>query len=319
MAQIDTNTIIAARNRVLQSDEKIAKTIYDIRGEAMGDKEVHEHVEKAINDATRQFILENIDDDDDFDINLSDISFDDDDFKDDPDKEYDDDADKDPDEDSDEDPDEDSDGDRDEEEYDSEDEYNHEDDDAITSVDDDFASQASRISDEIRSMPPNKKARALISGVGHHFELSRADYLDTIDALYKSSIESGTHRDTYNLLTFIKFVNVKDLTAAFAFLDIPKTDLSEVFSLRSTSGYITVDGMFYKSTFNNDSILSWPWADLRPSVDVFKDCPFDNMLINKIAGRKILNLPGIDSERDSEIKSFMSSAAQAIKDANDVV
>ena len=161
-------------------------------------------------------------------------------------------------------------------------------------------------------------AASLIKSIGHFFEVGRVDYLDTIDALYKKSIDTGTHRDTYNLLTFVKFIGCSDLTAAFAFLDIPNTDLSEVFSHLSLSDdkYCTVDGIFYKSTFNNDSILTWPWRNLRPSIDVFRDCPYNNLQINKIAGRKILMLPGIDKTRESEISTFSSAAIEAIRKAN---
>ena len=74
--------------------------------------------------------------------------------------------------------------------------------------------------------------------------------------------------------------------------------------------------MFYKSTFNNDSILEWPWPDLRPSIDIFKECPFDNLEINKVAGRKILQIAGVDSTRASEIDSFSSSTIDAIRKAN---
>ena len=161
-------------------------------------------------------------------------------------------------------------------------------------------------------------AASLIKSIGHFFEVGRVDYLDTIDALYKKSIDTGTHRDTYNLLTFVKFIGCSDLTAAFAFLDIPNTDLSEVFSHLSLSDdkYCTVDGIFYKSTFNNDSILKWPWRNLRPSIDAFRDCPYNNLQINKVAGRKVLMLPGIDKTRESEISTFSSAAIEAIKKAN---
>ena len=72
---LDKNIIAAARNQVLQSDDNIAKMIKDVRGESMGDHEVHEHVEKAIAEATRNRILEAAGDDD-FDLNLDDDDLD---------------------------------------------------------------------------------------------------------------------------------------------------------------------------------------------------------------------------------------------------
>lgn len=298
---VDKSIIISARAEVLQNDPNIAKVIHDVRGEAMGDKEVHEHVEKAIAEATRNRILEAVDDDDnfdlgdDFDLGLDDDETDDNDGNDD----FDDD------------------------EFDGGDDESSADDDGLEA--DDFETSTldpdairAEVEASKRGGSTSSGARALIRSVGHFFELTRVDYLDTIDALYKKAIETGTHRDTYNLLTFIKFIGVKDLTAAFAFMDIPNTDLSEVFSHMSLSEntFITVDGMFYKSTFNNDSILEWPWPDLRPCIDIFKECPFDNLEINKVAGRKILQIAGVDSTRASEIDSFSSSTIDAIRKAN---
>lgn len=303
---LDKNIIAAARNQVLQSDDNIAKMIKDVRGESMGDHEVHEHVEKAIAEATRNRILEAAGDDD-FDLNLDDDDLD---------------LDLDLDFDSDNnssgeggDTDTDFDFDGDGEGADSGADGELEGDDFEDSTIDPEAIKAEV---EASTAAGSSVAASLIKSIGHFFEVGRVDYLDTIDALYKKSIDTGTHRDTYNLLTFVKFIGCSDLTAAFAFLDIPNTDLSEVFSHLSLSDdkYCTVDGIFYKSTFNNDSILKWPWRNLRPSIDAFRDCPYNNLQINKVAGRKVLMLPGIDKTRESEISTFSGAAIEAIKKAN---
>lgn len=302
---LDKNIIAAARNQVLQCDDNIAKMIKDVRGESMGDREVHEHVEKAIAEATRNRILEAAGDDD-FDLNLDDDDLD---------------LDLDLDFGSDDNSSGEGDGGTDFD-FDSDDEG------ADNRADgelegDDFGSsiidpEAIKAEVEASTTSGSSVAASLIKSIGHFFEVGRVDYLDTIDALYKKSIDTGTHRDTYNLLTFVKFIGCSDLTAAFAFLDIPNTDLSEVFSHLSLSDdkYCTVDGIFYKSTFNNDSILKWPWRNLRPSIDVFRDCPYNNLQINKVAGRKVLMLPGIDKTRESEISTFSSAAIEAIRKAN---
>ena len=299
---LDKNIIAAARNQVLQCDDNIAKMIKDVRGESMGDHEVHEHVEKAIAEATRNRILEAVGDDD-FDLNLGD-----------------DDLDLDLDFDSDN---------NSASEGDNDTDFDFDDDEGTDSgadgelEGDDFESsiidpEAIKAEVEASTASGSSVAASLIKSIGHFFEVGRVDYLDTIDALYKKSIDTGTHRDTYNLLTFVKFIGCSDLTAAFAFLDIPNTDLSEVFSHLSLSDdkYCIVDGIFYKSTFNNDSILTWPWRNLRPSIDAFRDCPYNNLQINKIAGRKILMLPGIDKTRESEISAFSGKAIEAIRKAN---
>ena len=302
---LDKNIIAAARNQVLQCDDNIAKMIKDVRGESMGDHEVHEHVEKAITEATRNRILEAVGDDD-FDLNLDDDDLD-------LDLDLDFDSDNNSSGEGDDDTDFDFDGD--DEGADSGTDGELEGDDFESSIIDPEAIKAEV---EASTASGSSVAASLIKSIGHFFEVGRVDYLDTIDALYKKSIDTGTHRDTYNLLTFVKFIGCSDLTAAFAFLDIPNTDLSEVFSHLSLSDdkYCTVDGIFYKSTFNNDSILTWPWRSLRPSIDVFRDCPYNNLQINKIAGRKILMLPGIDKTRESEISTFSGAAIEAIRKAN---
>ena len=302
---LDKNIIAAARNQVLQCDDNIAKMIKDVRGESMGDHEVHEHVEKAIAEATRNRILEAVGDDD-FDLNLDDDDLD-------LDLDLDFDSDNDSAGESDDDTDFDFDGD--DEGADNGTDGELEGDDFESSIIDPEAIKAEV---EASTASGSSVAASLIKSIGHFFEVGRVDYLDTIDALYKKSIDTGTHRDTYNLLTFVKLIGCSDLTAAFAFLDIPNTDLSEVFSHLSLSDdkYCTVDGIFYKSTFNNDSILTWPWRNLRPSIDVFRDCPYNNLQINKVAGRKILMLPGIDKTRESEISTFSGAAIEAIRKAN---
>lgn len=302
---LDKNIIAAARNQVLQCDDNIAKMIKDVRGESMGDHEVHEHVEKAITEATRNRILEAVEDDD-FDLNLDD---------DDLDLDLDLDFDSDNNDSSEGGDDTDFDFDGDDEGADSGADGELEGDDFESSIIDPEAIKAEV---EASTASGSSVAASLIKSIGHFFEVGRVDYLDTIDALYKKSIDTGTHRDTYNLLTFVKFIGCSDLTAAFAFLDIPNTDLSEVFSHLTLSDdkYCTVDGIFYKSTFNNDSILTWPWRNLRPSIDVFRDCPYNNLQINKVAGRKILMLPGIDKTRESEISTFSGAAIEAIRKAN---
>lgn len=302
---LDKNIIAAARNQVLQCDDNIAKMIKDVRGESMGDHEVHEHVEKAIAEATRNRILEAVEDDD-FDLNLDDDDLD-------LDLDLDFDSDNNSSGEGGDDTDFDFDGD--DEGADSGADGELEGDDFESSIIDPEAIKAEV---EASTASGSSVAASLIKSIGHFFEVGRVDYLDTIDALYKKSIDTGTHRDTYNLLTFVKFIGCSDLTAAFAFLDIPNTDLSEVFSHLSLSDdkYCTVDGIFYKSTFNNDSILTWPWRNLRPSIDVFRDCPYNNLQINKVAGRKILMLPGIDKTRESEISTFSGAAIEAIRKAN---
>lgn len=329
MEQDIKQIINAARHRVLLSDPEIAKVIKDVRGENMGDKEVYEHVNKILEAKTRMSILEaggsDADELDfgDFDDDFSDFDLDE------PSS-----SNKDKDKDNDNADDDSFDTRDDDDEYpdDEDNEENNNDDmgfgagkeeiEAFSSQDS-FVEDTETISRAVRGLKDKDtgkvtKASVLINTVGRTFGLTRVDYLDTIDALYKEAINTGTHRETFNLLTFIKFIGIKDVTAAFAFMDIPNTDLSEVFSdmTLNEKTYIVVDGCFYKSTFNNDSILNWPWRNLRPSIDVFKGCPFNNLDINRVAGRKILQIAGIDSAREAEIRDVSAKASSAITAAN---
>ena len=173
---LDKNIIAAARNQVLQCDDNIAKMIKDVRGESMGDHEVHEHVEKAIAEATRNRILEAVGDDD-FDLNLGD-----------------DDLDLDLDFDSDN---------NSASEGDNDTDFDFDDDEGADGEleGDDFESsiidpEAIKAEVEASTASGSSVAASLIKSIGHFFEVGRVDYLDTIDALYKKSIDTGTHRDT---------------------------------------------------------------------------------------------------------------------------
>ena len=182
---LDKNIIAAARNQVLQSDDNIAKMIKDVRGESMGDHEVHEHVEKAIAEATRNRILEAAGDDD-FDLNLDDDDLD---------------LDLDLDFDSDNNSSSEGDGgtdfdfgsDGDDEGADNGADGELEGDDFENSA---LDPEAIKAEVEASTASGSSVAAGLIKSIGHFFEVGRVDYLDTIDALYKKSIDTGTHRDT---------------------------------------------------------------------------------------------------------------------------
>ena len=72
------------------------------------------------------------------------------------------------------------------------------------------------------------------------------------------------------------------MTALFAYLDLPKADLHTW----DTSRVETMDGMFYKSTFNNDSICGWDVSSCLTFENMFRYCSFKHNVDNWDIGHK---------------------------------
>ena len=77
-----------------------------------------------------------------------------------------------------------------------------------------------------------------------------------------------------NILSKLDVSGVKDMTALFAFTNLPNIDLSSW-----DTGYVKkMEGMFYKSTFNNDSICKWDVSSCSDFKNMFLFCPFNQSL-----------------------------------------
>ena len=74
-----------------------------------------------------------------------------------------------------------------------------------------------------------------------------------VESWYKKAVSKGMNKDEVTSLYFLDTSNVKNMTALFAFTNVPDIDISSW----NTSNVKFMEGMFYKSTFNNKSILNW--------------------------------------------------------------
>lgn len=313
MAKLNIEQIQAVRNKVLLSDENVANTIHDIRGEKAGDKEIYEHVEKAIRQGMIAAIRESgdfdeDDDDEDFDFNFDGESSTSTDGE--TETETGTDIDKENDDDDDE----------------SLTDFGGEDDgnDLAGSY---TAQEVEKTAEDIEKIKSDiitkgglyeaGAVRRMIETTHVTFECRKSDYQDIIDRLYQEAIDKGNHRDTYNVLSFIKFMSAAttpDFTAAFAFLDIPNTDLSEVFSeMAGGNQIIRCDGFFFNSTFNNDSVLAWPWTKIKYSNEMFTGCPYSNLEINDIAHRRILKVNGVSKTTSGHITAASAKIDAILK------
>lgn len=73
---------------------------------------------------------------------------------------------------------------------------------------------------------------------------------------------------------------VKDMSALFAFTNIPNIDLSSW----DTSGVENMEGMFYRSTFNNDSIEEWDVSSCINFRNMFVGCRFSGSIDEWVPG-----------------------------------
>lgn len=76
---------------------------------------------------------------------------------------------------------------------------------------------------------------------------------NVVNIWYDLACQDGTNKDDITFLYFLDTSNVDNMTALFAFANVPNLDLSTW----DTSNVKYMEGMFYKSTFNNPSIEKW--------------------------------------------------------------
>ena len=76
---------------------------------------------------------------------------------------------------------------------------------------------------------------------------------NVVNIWYDLACQNGSNKDDVTFLYFLDTSNVTNMTALFAFANVPNLDLSSW----DTSNVKYMEGMFYKSTFNNPSIENW--------------------------------------------------------------
>jgi MoxR-like ATPase len=91
------------------------------------------------------------------------------------------------------------------------------------------------------------------------------------DMLLKGELEGMTTQDVELPYSIFNVTDVKNFCAVFAFKDLPNVDLSGW----NVSNGTVFDGMFYKSTFNNDSIREWELSSAESVKNMFVASDFD--------------------------------------------
>ena len=94
---------------------------------------------------------------------------------------------------------------------------------------------------------------------------------DFYDMVEEEHTNEMTHR---SILRKLDVSGITNMTALFAFTNLPNIDLSSW----NTGMVKTMEGMFYKSTFNNDSICEWDVSSCKDFKNMFLFCPFNQSL-----------------------------------------
>lgn len=154
---------------------------------------------------------------------------------------------------------------------------------------------------------------------------------DFYDMVEEEHTNEMTHR---SILRKLDVSDITNMTALFAFTNLPNIDLSSW----NTGNVKSMEGMFYKSTFNNDTICEWDVSSCKDFKNMFLFCPFNQSLkkwtpafvektfINSDGTKEKRlvrqNLPvigGTEDETRNVAKKFRRSMFQAMRDEDEVV
>ena len=153
---------------------------------------------------------------------------------------------------------------------------------------------------------------------------------DFYDMVEEEHTNEMTHR---SILRKLDVSDITNMTALFAFTNLPNIDLSSW----NTGNVKSMEGMFYKSTFNNDTICEWDVSSCKDFKNMFLFCPFNQSLkkwtpafvektfINSDGTKEKKsvrqNLPvigGTEDETRSVAKKFRRSMFQRMRDEDEV-
>ena len=153
---------------------------------------------------------------------------------------------------------------------------------------------------------------------------------DFYDMVEEEHTNEMTHR---SILRKLDVSDITNMTALFAFTNLPNIDLSSW----NTGNVKSMEGMFYKSTFNNDTICEWDVSSCKDFKNMFLFCPFNQSLkkwtpafvektfINSDGTKEKRsvrqNLPvigGTEDETRSVAKKFRRSMFQRMRDEDEV-
>ena len=95
---------------------------------------------------------------------------------------------------------------------------------------------------------------------------------NVVNGAYDWMISEGKGENLleHNIISLLETSNVEDMSALFAFTNLPNVDLSSW----DTSAVLNMEGMFYKSTFNSKSIEDWDVSMCSNFKNMFSHCRF---------------------------------------------
>lgn len=122
------------------------------------------------------------------------------------------------------------------------------------------------------------------------FKNPKTNVFACVNAFYKEMEDAGISRDDNpHIWGRLDVKKVSNMTALFAFADIANADLSSW----DTSNVKIMEGMFYKSTFNNNSISRWNVGSCENFLRMFTFCDFSGDISHW--NLKEIEVPQIDN------------------------
>ena len=207
--------------------------------------------------------------------------------------------------------------------------------------DDDFANEdgedEANIEEPEEKIDPEEPEVRSITGATKLVDKKDSNYniFSVINDFYDMVEEEHTNEMTHrSILRKLDVSDITNMTALFAFTNLPNIDLSTW----NTGNVKSMEGMFYKSTFNNDTICEWDVSSCKDFKNMFLFCPFNQSLkkwtpafvektfINpdgtkeKRSVRQDLPvIGGTEDETRNVGKKFRRSMFQAMRDEDEVV
>lgn len=207
--------------------------------------------------------------------------------------------------------------------------------------DDNFANEDDEEEPDIEEpeekFDPEEPEVRSITGATKLVDKKDSDYniFSVINDFYDMVEEEHTNEMTHrSILRKLDVSDITNMTALFAFTNLPNIDLSSW----NTGNVKSMEGMFYKSTFNNDTICEWDVSSCKDFKNMFLFCPFNQSLkkwtpafVEKIfinsdgtkEKRSVRqNLPvigGTEDETRNVAKKFRRSMFQRMRDEDEVV
>ena len=206
--------------------------------------------------------------------------------------------------------------------------------------DDNFANEDDEEEPDIEEpeeeFDPEEPEVRSITGATKLVDKKDSDYniFSVINDFYDMVEEEHTNEMTHrSILRKLDVSDITNMTALFAFTNLPNIDLSSW----NTGNVKSMEGMFYKSTFNNDTICEWDVSSCKDFKNMFLFCPFNQSLkkwtpafvektvINSDGTKEKRsvrqNLPvigGTEDETRSVAKKFRRSMFQRMRDEDEV-